>query len=503
MKKILLFVTTFIIFLTAILFYRANSVFENNQYQVVESLTPITLDKSAVLERFSQALQIPTISYDDKSQLDHSAFQAFHQLLAQSFPLVHAQTQLTKFNDYSMLFFLKGQDPELKPALFMGHMDVVPVDEHTKDQWLQPPFSGNVVDGVIWGRGAIDDKVSVLALMESMEQYLTVLNTAPLIPLVPQLAPQRDIYFAFGHDEEVGGDGAKAIAKYFSEQDIQFEFILDEGGVITDGIIPGTTQPIALVGVAEKGRVNFSLTVKGEGGHSSQPPAHTAAGILASAIVNVENNKFDPRLEFFDLMINNIGYSMPLAQRLPLANLWLFEPLVLSTLLKSPSSAATARTTTAVTMLQGSTKSNVLPTIATAVVNFRILPGDTIDSIQAHLERVIDDPRVMLSTDQANEASAVSPIDNIGFKLIESSIRRLDPNVLVTPYLVVGATDSRHFQDLSDNIYRFMMVSLDPTTLKQFHGLNEQIKVQDYLNAIQFYYAMLEQTASGKQQSTL
>ena len=488
MKKILLSITALLVMTWVIVVFRAITVFENNQYQVTQPLTPITLDESAVIDRFSQALQIPTISYDDSSKLDHAAFQAFHQHLAQSFPLVHAKTQLTKLKDYSMVYHLKGQNPQLKPALFMGHMDVVPVDEQTKGQWLQPPFSGKVVDGVIWGRGAIDDKVSVLALMESLEWFLKQNNV-----------PQRDIYFAFGHDEETGGEGAIAIAKSFAEQNIQFEFILDEGGVIADGIIPGTTQPIALVGVAEKGFVNFKLTVKGEGGHSSQPPAHTAAGILASAIVKVENNPFDARLEFFDLMLDNIGYSMPLSQRLPLVNLWLFEPLVLNTLLKSPSSAASARTTTAVTMLQGSTKSNVLPTIATAVVNFRILPSDTIASIRNHLKQVIDDPRVELSTEQANEASAVSPTNNIGFKLIESAIRRLDENVLVTPYLVLGATDSRHFQKLSDNIYRFMMVSLNPTTLKQFHGLNEQITVKDYLNAIQFYYAMLEQTASGSQ----
>lgn len=488
MKKILLFLVTLLVVLAAILFYRANTTFENKQFQVTESLTPITLDESAVINRFSQALQIPTISYDDTSKLDHAAFQTFHQHLAQSFPLVHAQAQLTKFAEYSMVFYLKGQNPKLKPALFMGHMDVVPVDPQTKEQWLQPPFGGKVVDGVIWGRGTIDDKISVLALMESMEAYLSQGKVS-----------QRDIYFAFGHDEEVGGEGAKAIAKHFSEQDIEFEFILDEGGVITDGIIPGTTQPIALVGVAEKGFVNFRLTVKGEGGHSSQPPAHTAAGILAQAIVNVENNPFAARLEFFDLMFDNIGYSMPLAQRLPLANLWLLEPIVLNTLLQSPSSAASARTTTAVTMLQGSTKSNVLPTIASAVVNFRILPGDTVASIQAQLEKVIDDPRVTLTTELANEASAVSPTENIGFKLIESSIRRLDDNVLVTPYLVLGATDSRHFQALSKHIYRFMMVSLNPDSLKQFHGLNEQISVQDYLNAIQFYYAMLEQSASGEE----
>lgn len=487
MKKILLSVVILILAVVAILVYRASSVFENNQYQVSESLTPIPLNESAALDRFSKALQIPTISYDDTSRLDIAAFEAFHQHLKQSFPLVHQNTELTKFKDFSMVFHLKGQNPQLKPALFMGHMDVVPVDEQTKDQWQQPPFSGNIVDGVIWGRGAIDDKVSVLALMESLEWYLRQNNI-----------PQRDIYFSFGHDEETGGEGAIAIAKYFAEQNIQFEFILDEGGVITDGVIPGPTHPVALVGVAEKGFVNFRLTVKGEGGHSSQPPAHTAAGILASAIVNVENNPFEARTEFFNLMFDNIGYSMPISQRLPLANLWLLEPLVLSTLLESPTSAASVRTTTAVTMLQGSTKSNVLPTIASAVVNFRILPGDTIAGIQSHLESVIDDPRVTLSAELANEASAVSPTDNIGFKLIESSIRRLDDNVLVTPYLVVGATDSRHFQDLSKNIYRFMMVSLNPESLKQFHGLNEQIAVKDYLNAIQFYYAMLEQTASGE-----
>jgi carboxypeptidase PM20D1 len=486
MKKILLSIFTIVVVLSVIVVIRATTVFENNQYQVTEPLTRVTLDQAAVLARFSQAIQIPTISYDDVSLLDNTAFEAFHQHLANSFPLAHSQTTLTKFDNYSMVYHLKGQNSQLKPVLFMGHMDVVPVDSQTQSQWLQPPFSGNIVDGVIWGRGTIDDKVSVVALMESLEMLLA-----------KNITPERDIYFAFGHDEETGGKGAQAIAKYFTEQNVQFEFILDEGGVITDGIIPGTNQPIALIGVAEKGFVNFRLTVKGEGGHSSQPPAQTAAGILANAVVKVENNPFDARLEFFDLMFDNIGYSMPLTSRLPLANLWLFEPLVLNTLLKSPSSAAVARTTTAVTMLQGSTKSNVLPTIATAVVNLRILPGDSIASIQAHIEQVIDDPRVTLSTELANEASVVSPTNNIGFKLIESSIRRLDDKILVTPYIVLGATDSRHFQRLSDNIYRFMMVSLNPETLKQFHGLNEQISVKDYLNAIQFYYAMLEQSASG------
>ncbi|MEP1383963.1 MAG: M20 family peptidase [Paraglaciecola sp.] len=484
MKKILLFLTVTIIAVVAVVFYRANTVFENNQYQVTEALHPIQIDESAALHRFADAIKIKTISYDDATKLDPKAFLAFHQHLADSFPLVHQQTTLQKFNDYSLVYHLKGQNSQLKPVLFMGHMDVVPVDPNTAFEWLQPPFSGNIVDGTVWGRGAIDDKITVLALMESLEIFLA-----------KGITPQRDIYFSFGHDEEAGGDGAQAIAKYFAAQSIEFEYILDEGGLVTEGIVAGTSDPIAVIGVAEKGFVNFDLTVRSKGGHSSQPPAHTAAGILAAAIVKVENNPFEENLEFLGLMFENIGYSMPLSQRLPLSNLWLLETLVKSAILSNPTSAASARTTTAVTMLQGSTKSNVLPTVAKATVNFRILPGDTIESIRAHLEEVIDDPRVELSASLANEASSVSPTEHLGFKLIESTIRRIDDSILVTPYLVVGATDSRHFQGLSDNIYRFMMVSLNQDTLSQFHGLNEQISVQNYLNAIQFYYALLEQSA--------
>ena len=486
MKKIALFVSLLLLLLAGVLMYRAVTVFSDTQYQVAEALVPQELDASQVVARFSQAIQIPTISYDDRSQFDHQAFSDFHAHLAKSFPLVSQYTKQTRIADYSVVYQLVGQNTELKPVLFMGHMDVVPIEEASLADWQQEPFSGVVKDGVIWGRGTIDDKVSVLALMESMELYLAQGHQ-----------PKRSIYFAFGHDEEAGGDGAKAIADYFAQQNIQFEFILDEGGVVTEGIVPGAAQPVALVGVAEKGFVNFHLSVKGEGGHSSQPPEHTAAGIIAQAVVAVENHPFDGKLDFFAMMFAKIGFAMPLSSRLPLANLWLLSPVVEQTLLAKPSSAASMRTTTAVTMLQGSNKSNVLPTVASAVVNFRILPGDTIASIRAHLVKVIDNPLVQIEAHLANEASLISPTDTLGFGLIERTIRRLDDKVLVSPYLVLGATDSRHFQALSNNIYRFMMVSLNPTTLKQFHGVNEQISVKDYLQAIQFYYAMVKQSADG------
>lgn len=486
MKKILTATGLLLTAIVIILLVRANTLFQDNQYVVTAPLSAVELDNDAAVQRFANALKIPTVSFDDTSLFDHKAFADFHQYLQTHFPLVYQHANPQTISEYSLVFHLPGSQPQLKPALFMGHMDVVPIDPATRELWQQEPFSGAIIDGTVWGRGAIDDKVTVLALMESLELLLS-----------QNIQPKRSIYFAFGHDEEVGGKGAQAIAEHFKKLGLSFEFVLDEGGAVTNDMIPGPEQAIALVGVAEKGFVNFRLTVNAEGGHSSQPPKNTAAGILSQAIVKVEANQFPAQLTFLDMMFDAIGFASPLSTRLPMANLWLLSPVVKQALLAEPNSAGSIHTTTAVTMLQGSPKSNILPTKATAVVNFRILSGDTIESIQQHLLKVIDDPRVELESFMGNEASVISPTDSYGFKLIEQTIRRLDSEVLVTPYLVQGATDSRHFVELSDNVYRFMMVRLDPVSMKRFHGINEQLSVEDYLQAIQFYYALIAQTAEG------
>ncbi|GAC31209.1 M20 family peptidase [Paraglaciecola polaris] len=487
MKKIIIAFAVVILVLIGLLFYRANSFYSDQQYVVESPITTVNIDTQAALERFSQAIQIPTISYDDRSQFDQKAFLAFQQYMKTSFPLVHQKTSLDVINGYSLLYHLKGSDSTLKPALFMGHMDVVPVDEATAEQWQQPPFSGKVIDGVIWGRGTIDDKISVVALMESMEMLLA-----------QNIQPKRSIYFAFGHDEEAGGkDGAKQIAAFLAKKNITFEFVLDEGGVVTQDMLPGVAEPVAVIGIAEKGFVNLRLTVNAPGGHSSQPPAHTAAGILAQAIVKVEANPFTTDMRFIQNTFKHIGFATDLATRLPMSNLWLFSPAVESMMLKSPSSAASIRTSTAVTMLKGSSKSNILPTQAEAVVNFRILPGDTIQSVTQHITKAIGNPNVKIEAFMTNEASPVSSTETYGYQLIEQTIRRLDQNLLVAPYLVQGGTDASNFYGLSDNVYRFMMVRLNPQTMKRFHGVNEQIAVEDYMQAIQFYYAMVKQAGEG------
>lgn len=489
MKIFVTFTLTALMALVTLLFIRATTHFKDKQYAVDQPIDRVVLDEDGAVARFAASIRFPTISFDQTSQVDEQAFSGFVHHLQDAFPLVHQNTQRTLVNNFSLIFHLAGSDPTLKPALFMGHHDVVPIDESTQDKWRYPPFSGAVVDGEIWGRGTIDNKISVLALMEALELLLS-----------QGVRPQRSVYFAFGHDEEIGGAfGAQAIASRFAAQGIQFEFVLDEGGVITEGIIPGVDSPVALVGVAEKGFVNVRLTANSEGGHSSQPPKSTTAGIIAQALVNIEQNPFPAELTFFNLMFDAVGFSTPLGTRLPMANLWLFSPLVKQSLMNSPSTAATAHTTTAVTMLRASEKSNVLPTKSEAVVNFRILPGDTVESVRAHVEKVVNDHRVKLETYMAGEASEISPTDSFGFKLIEQSIRKLDNRVLVSPYLVLGATDARHFSALSDNIYRFVMVRLNKESLKRFHGLNERVSIEDYLNAVQFFYTVLKQTAENAQ----
>ncbi|MFK8016723.1 MAG: M20/M25/M40 family metallo-hydrolase, partial [Gammaproteobacteria bacterium] len=326
-----------------------------------------------------------------------------------------------------------------------------------------------------------DDKLTVMALMEALEH---------LFAGGERRARNGD--FACGHDEEVGGkEGAARSAEHFAKQSLRFEFVLDEGGAVTNGLLPGIDRPVAIVGIAEKGYVNLHLDVDAPGGHSSQPPEHTAAGILAAALVKVEANPFPPDLSTMDAQMDYLAHHMPFRSRLALANRWLFGPIIKNTLLANPATAASIRTTTAVTMLEGSTKSNILPTRASAVVNFRILPGDTVASVTAHIESVVDDERVAITAEMANEPSPVSSTESFGFELLQRTIQGMDSSVIVAPYLVQGGTDAKHFVHLSDSVYRFFMVRIDRNTMRRIHGVNEQIAISDYVEAVRFYHALL------------
>ena len=484
MKKISLYFLILMVGIVLVSVYRAATVYVDNQYYPSTQTQRVSVDRKLVVGHFLQAVQIPTISKDYPTPVSPAPFLAFHQHLLDSFPAVHQYAQRTTVNNYSLVYKFQGTDDKLEPVLFMGHMDVVPVDDETLDKWTHAPFAGAIADGQIWGRGAIDDKSTVMALMEAME-----------LSLNHGKQPERTVYFAFGHDEEIGGSqGAKKIAEYFAQQSVKFKFVLDEGGLILDGVIETVEQPIAIIGIAEKGFMNIRMIAERRGGHSSMPPENTGPGILAQAIVKLEENKFPATLEYTNIMFDAIGIFAKYPARFAMANQWLTAPLVKRSMLSKQSIAAGLRTTTAVTMLKGSSKSNILPTRATATVNFRILPGETWESVLAEVKAIVDDPRVSYEVFMNNNPSSVSSTDSLGYKLIEQTIREFAPDALVAPYLVMGGTDSKYFYPLTDSVYRFLMIRVDPSTLGIVHGIDERISIDDYVMGIQYFYELLRKS---------
>ena len=484
MKKILIYSLIIVVIVALVGIYRANTMYVDGQYYPTVQTQKVEVDRDLVVEHFQQAIRIATISKDYPAPVTPEPFLAFHQHLADSFPMVHSFAEQTIVNDYSLVYKFEGTQNDLKPVLFMGHMDVVPVDDETLGKWTHAPFDGIIADEQIWGRGAIDDKSTVMALMEAME-----------LSLKHGKQPKRTVYFAFGHDEEIGGSqGAKKVAEYFIEQGVNFEFVLDEGGLILDGVLEVVDQPVAIVGIAEKGFVNIRLVAERPGGHSSAPPANTGPGILAQAIVKLEENQFPTTLEYTNIMFDAIGYFTDPVTKFAMANQWLTGPLVKRSMLSSQGTAAGIRTTTAATMLKGSSKSNILPTRATATVNFRIIPGETADTVLARVKRVIDDPRITYEVFMSNNPSAVSSTESLGFQLIEQTIREFNDDALVAPYLVMGGTDSKYFYPLTDSVYRFLMIRVDPSKLGIVHGIDERLGIDDYVMGIQYFYELLRKS---------
>jgi carboxypeptidase PM20D1 len=434
----------------------------------------------AAAERLASAIRIATIAAEGEAAFDAAAFADLHSYVQRAFPRVHSHLQRQTVASHSLLYTWPGTDPTLKPILLVGHMDVVPVEPATEDEWRHEPFGGRISDGYIWGRGAIDNKSTVLGTLEAVEMLLA-----------DGFQPARTVYLAYGHDEEVGGTGgAREIAALLEGRGIELEMVLDEGGVIGDGLLPGISAPVALVGVAEKGFVTVELSARVPGGHSSLPPRQSAIGIVAAAVARLEEHPMPARLEGpTEDLFNRIGPWFPIAQRAAFANLWLTRSLVTRLLESRPQTNAMVRTTTAATMFQAGTKDNVLPGDAKAVINFRILPGDSIARVMEHVTRVVDDRRVhvRLAGRFAAQPSVVSSPTSAAFRSLERSIRKVAPEVIVAPYLVVVVTDARHYGNLSANIFRFLPLRLTSRDLERMHGVNERIAVSEYENAIRTY----------------
>jgi carboxypeptidase PM20D1 len=437
-----------------------------------------------VVGRLSQALTFPTIS--GEGFVDTAAFLEFNAFLSESFPLADSLLDTLTINRFSRIYRWPGRNPKLPPILLIAHLDVVPAEVASLGQWTFPPFSGHVADGYIWGRGALDDKGSVLAILETVEQLLK-----------EDYLPERTLYLAFGHDEEVRGmKGAKEIAGYFKKEGIRFEYMLDEAQVVIENALPGLSRPLAMIGVAEKGYATLELTARlEEGGHSSMPPSETAIGLLSAALERLRKKPFPARIDGAVAdMLDYAGPEMSLPLKAVFANRWLTERLLISQFNDSPGANAMIRTTAAPTMLSAGVKANVLPSEASAMVNFRILPGETPESVRRYVEDAIGDKRVEVvisAEDDLGLPSAASSANAFGFLVIKKTIQQIFPDAVVAPSLVVGATDSRHYSEVSDQIYRFLPVRLKQEDLSRFHGLNERIGVDAYKDMIRFYRQLI------------
>lgn len=477
-KAVLILIATITIFITYLLI--KTFLFSSDQL-VVDPIQPTTIPEGAI-DRFQEALRIKTISFETSANFDSAEFRKFNELITQNYPLTDSLLEHITFSEFSHLYRWEGKNPALKPVVLMGHIDVVPIA--SPEKWTVDPFEGEIKEDKIWGRGTIDDKSSVIAILESVENLLAV-----------GFQPQRTIYLSFGHDEEVGGEqGAVKIANYLKQNEVVAEYVLDEGYAITQQLIPGISQDVAMIGIAEKGSTTIKLTVNLKGGHSSQPAKSTAIDVLATAISRLKASPLEPTLsEPMQGFMDQIGPEMGFVNRMAFANREIFKGVIIG-IYENVSGAGNAlvRTTTSPTIFQAGVKENVIPTTATALVNFRIIPGQTADDVMEHVEQVIDDDRVETEFTGFNtNPSKVSSIESEGYGIINKTIKQVFRETLTAPNLVIAATDSRHFGDISENVYRFVPYHINQDNISTFHGIDERILVADYENAIRFYRQLI------------
>ncbi len=464
-----------------VLFANALSV---RSKQMVVPIKPLPELKSGYAGRLSGAIQIPTINYEDHSRNDTLAFRAIINYLRKTYSLADSLLEPVLVNKYSLLYRWKGKNPTLKPVLYMAHLDVVPVEKEI--DWTYPPFSGQIAEGYIWGRGSMDVKNLVCAMLEAAE-----------LLLAKGFQPERDIYFAMGHDEETGGlDGNAKIADYLRSKSIRFEYILDEGLFILSGVFPGISKPTALIGIAEKGSLTLQLKAISRGGHASNPPRDNAVALLSNALNRIHQKGFRPHISGATrTMFSTLVPEMSLPYNILFGNLWIFEPLII-TQLDNPPTMSTIRTTVAPTILAGSQKSNVLPQEAKAVLDLRLLPGETQKSALEHIRNLVGDERVQVEPiEEINEIDNPSPISCVecpAYELIHRSIRETFDNVIVAPGLFVARSDSKYYISIADNIYRFNPLQLSGQDIIRFHGTDERISIENYSKIIHFYLNLFE-----------
>ncbi len=446
---------------------------------------PPAYDGPAIAARLSDAIAIRTISWNLDTPPDGKAFADFADLLEHAYPAAHAAMQREVVSEHSLVYRWRGGG-EQRPIALIAHIDIVPVEAGTQNQWTRPPFSGAIHDGAVWGRGALDNKGQIIAIMEAAERLAA-----------QGFAPSRDIYFLFGHDEELGGEnGAGEIAAMLKRRGVQLAWTLNEGSGLVQDIIPGVSSPVALISTGEKGSTTLRFTAHAPGGHSSAPGDDTAVSLAARAVVAVMENPYPMELDDNVVaFLHAIAPELPFAQRAALANLWLTGSIIKAQLASDPTTAAALRTTTAATIIEGGTKVNVLPQRAAALVNYRIHPRDNVAALRERAIRLIDDQRVAVEAVGGREPSPSASTAAEGYAAIASATAAIFGPVPSAPSLTLQGTDTRHYIGIADDNYRFTPFIYRKDDLARIHGTDERVLIDDLARAAAWYETLLRETA--------
>ena len=439
----------------------------------------VTFDRDAAVSSLAELIKCRTISYNDHALEDDAEFEKLIALLPTLYPRVFDVCSVRQLPDRALLFRWPGKT-DAAPTVLMAHYDVVPVDE---EKWEKPPFAAIIEDGVLWGRGTLDTKVTINAIL-SAANYLVAKG----------YKPESDIYFAFSGGEEVNGKGAVNIVDYFVRHHIQPALVVDEGGAVVENVFPGVKEPCGLIGIAEKGMLNAQYRVLSGGGHASAPPVKTPIATLANACRKVLKHPFrmhitKPAAGMFD----TLGRRSTFVYKIIFANLWCFGPVLdLICKLSGGELNALVRTTVAFTQMEGSTARNVLPTEATMVSNMRLNPQDTVQSALHHLRKAVNDPSVEITALEGNEPSPISETACPAWDKVAAAVAETWRGCVVAPYLMVQCSDSRHYRDLSNHVYRFSAMDLTAEERKTIHGNNERIRLETIHRAVEFYIRLMQ-----------
>ncbi len=450
-------------------------LFNDKQKKVV--VKECTKDNK-VVEDLNTFLKYPTISYLNNESTDFTIFQAYIDKVKEMFPLVFSKCEFTQTKEYAIKLKLKGKNSD-KPTVLMSHYDVVPVTEG----WKHDPFLGEVVDGYVYGRGAIDTKCTMACALRALEKALA-----------NNYIPENDLYLCFGSNEEVYGDSQVKIVEEMKKEGIKPALVFDEGGGITSNAFPGVKEDTAFLGVVEKGMANVKLSIEGNGGHSSTPRRNGPTIQLAKALLELEKHPMKPQYtKTTKELVNIMGRNSSFVLKLVFANMWLFKGLVKKLFVKmSADTRALVSSTFAFTLINGGTATNIIPNYVEANINVRIAPFDTVDDVVKHIKKVIKNDNIKIEVSDVNKMYQECDFNSEGYNKIKNVVYQTFDNVIAAPFIMLGGTDARHYNEISDCVIRFSPLYLTNEDRKGVHGLDEKVKVETLQQCLQFYENLLK-----------